>query len=157
MSDRLRLASRTSCGALNNKGAQPPPNQTLLGMRLITLYLPVPNLEFLDELVSRGFYPNRAEAIRLAVHDLINAEISRELKIEKVDVDVKESGFEIREGAKTFSVDIMRDQDGSIWGVYPAKPQNDDILFADGIRNLLILFRKGALKLEDFPRRKEAP
>jgi len=157
VSDRLQSPTRTSCGALNSKGAQPPSNQTLSGMRLITLHVPVPDLEFLNELVLRGFYPNRAEAIRLAVRDLVRTEISRELKMEKVDVDVKESGFEIREGDKTLCVEIMRNADGSIWGVYPAKPKNNDIIFTDGLRNLLILFRKGVLKLEDFPRQKEAP
>jgi len=40
-------------------------------MKLITLYLPTKYIESLDQLVAEGFYPNRSEAIRLAVRDLI--------------------------------------------------------------------------------------
>lgn len=46
-------------------------------MRLITIYLPEPYLEALDELVRRGFYPHRAEAIRLAIRDLILNEMKQ--------------------------------------------------------------------------------
>lgn len=42
-------------------------------MRLITLHLTEAQIKALDKLVPR-FYPNRAEAIRLAVRDLINNE-----------------------------------------------------------------------------------
>jgi len=44
-------------------------------MKLITLYLPEPYLEALDKLVNEKFYPNRAEAIRIAVLDLIKDEL----------------------------------------------------------------------------------
>jgi Arc/MetJ-type ribon-helix-helix transcriptional regulator len=44
-------------------------------MKLITLYLPEPYLEALDELVSRRYYPHRAEAIRVAIRDLVSAEL----------------------------------------------------------------------------------
>jgi len=44
-------------------------------MKLITLYLPEPYLEALDKLVNEKFYPNRAEAIRTAVLDLIKDEL----------------------------------------------------------------------------------
>jgi len=40
-------------------------------VRLITLNVPEPSLAALDELVRRRLYPNRAEAIRLAIRDLI--------------------------------------------------------------------------------------
>lgn len=43
-------------------------------MRLITLHLPEPYIKALDELVRRKYYPNRAEAIRVAVRDLLNVE-----------------------------------------------------------------------------------
>ncbi|MEM1586525.1 MAG: ribbon-helix-helix domain-containing protein [Candidatus Bathyarchaeia archaeon] len=46
-------------------------------MKLITIYLPEPYLEALDELVSRKLYPHRAEAIRAAVRDLIELELRR--------------------------------------------------------------------------------
>lgn len=44
-------------------------------MKLITIYLPEPYLEALDELVSRRLYPHRAEAIRAAIRDLIDVEL----------------------------------------------------------------------------------
>ena len=43
-------------------------------MRLITVYVPEFHIKMLDQLVAKGFYPNRAEAIRLAIRDLINKE-----------------------------------------------------------------------------------
>jgi Arc/MetJ-type ribon-helix-helix transcriptional regulator len=46
-------------------------------MKLITLYLPETYLKALDQLVTEKFYPNRAEAIRVAIRDLINAEVWR--------------------------------------------------------------------------------
>jgi len=39
-------------------------------MRYLTLYVPEVDVDFLDELVRAGLYPNRAEAIRLAIKDL---------------------------------------------------------------------------------------
>jgi len=43
-------------------------------MRLITLYLPEPYIRALDRLVAEKKYPNRAEAIRIAVRDLLSIE-----------------------------------------------------------------------------------
>lgn len=40
-------------------------------MKLITLYVPEPKLKALDQLVTENFYPNRAEAIRIAINDLL--------------------------------------------------------------------------------------
>ncbi len=44
-------------------------------MKMITLYLPEPYIQALDSLVGGRYYPNRAEAIRVAVRDLINDEV----------------------------------------------------------------------------------
>jgi antitoxin ParD1/3/4 len=44
-------------------------------MKLITLYLPEPYLEALDELVTKRYYPHRAEAIRVAIRDLVSMEL----------------------------------------------------------------------------------
>ena len=44
------------------------------GVRLITLYLPESYLRALDELVEERYYPSRAEAIRVAIRDLLNKE-----------------------------------------------------------------------------------
>jgi len=43
-------------------------------MKLITLHLPEPYIKALDRLVSEKYYPNRAEAIRVAVRDLLTVE-----------------------------------------------------------------------------------
>lgn len=43
-------------------------------MRLITLNMPEPYLKGLDKLIKEKYYPNRAEAIRIAVRDLLNVE-----------------------------------------------------------------------------------
>lgn len=44
-------------------------------MKLITLYLPERYIRELDNLVAAKFYPNRAEAIRVAVKDLLKSEV----------------------------------------------------------------------------------
>ena len=44
-------------------------------MKLITLYLPEPYIEALDTLVDEKYYPHRAEAIRVAIRDMINVEL----------------------------------------------------------------------------------
>ena len=46
-------------------------------MKMITLYLPEPYIKALNQLVNEKFYPNRAEAIRVAIRDLINDEVWR--------------------------------------------------------------------------------
>jgi Arc/MetJ-type ribon-helix-helix transcriptional regulator len=46
-------------------------------MKLITLYLPEPYIKALDKLVNEQFYPNRAEAIRVAIKDMLNVEAWR--------------------------------------------------------------------------------
>ena len=46
-------------------------------MKLITLYLPETYITALDQLVDEHFYPNRAEAIRVAIRDLISSEVWR--------------------------------------------------------------------------------
>lgn len=43
-------------------------------MKLITLYLPETYLKALDQLVNERFYPNRAEAIRTAIRDMLQKE-----------------------------------------------------------------------------------
>jgi len=53
-------------------------------MKLITIYLPEPYLEALDELVDKRYYPHRAEAIRAAIRDLIAVELWRRERNGKV-------------------------------------------------------------------------
>jgi Arc/MetJ-type ribon-helix-helix transcriptional regulator len=51
-------------------------------MKLITLYLPEPYLKMLDQLVIEQFYPNRAEAIRVAIRDLLNNEVINRKRVD---------------------------------------------------------------------------
>jgi len=44
-------------------------------MKLITLYIPEPYIKALDRLVDERYYPNRAEAIRVAIRDLLSVEV----------------------------------------------------------------------------------
>lgn len=44
-------------------------------MKLITLHVPEPYLKALDQLVNEKYYPNRAEAIRTAIRDLLAVEL----------------------------------------------------------------------------------
>jgi Arc/MetJ-type ribon-helix-helix transcriptional regulator len=44
-------------------------------MKFITLYVPEPYLKALDQLVNEKYYPNRAEAIRTAIRDLLTEEL----------------------------------------------------------------------------------
>jgi len=46
-------------------------------VKLITVYLPESYLRALDELVEERYYPSRAEAIRVAIRDLLNKEFWR--------------------------------------------------------------------------------
>lgn len=46
-----------------------------LKTKLITLYLPEPYIRALDRLVVEQFYPNRAEAIRVAIRDMLSTEV----------------------------------------------------------------------------------
>ncbi|MCS7096354.1 MAG: ribbon-helix-helix domain-containing protein [Candidatus Bathyarchaeia archaeon] len=50
-------------------------------MKMITIYLPEPYLKALDQLVGERLYPNRAEAIRVAIRDLIESEVWRRKRV----------------------------------------------------------------------------
>ncbi|HME55359.1 MAG TPA: ribbon-helix-helix domain-containing protein [Candidatus Lokiarchaeia archaeon] len=49
-------------------------------MHLITVHLPEAYLAGLDDLVNEQIYPNRSEAIRVAVRDMLKTELSMFLK-----------------------------------------------------------------------------
>ena len=64
-------------------------------MKLVTVFVPKPYLSALDSLVAKGKYPDRSEAIRMAVRDLLvkegclpKAEISSEA-MEKLAVAMR--------------------------------------------------------------------
>lgn len=44
-------------------------------MRLVTVHLPKSYIEGLEVLVKDNIYPNRSEAIRVAVRDMLKAEL----------------------------------------------------------------------------------
>lgn len=44
-------------------------------MKLITVKLPEAYLGGIDELVTAGVYPNRSEAIRVAIRDMLKKEV----------------------------------------------------------------------------------
>jgi antitoxin ParD1/3/4 len=50
-------------------------------LKLITLYIPETYLRALDKLVGENYYPNRAEAIRVAIRDLVNDELWRRTQV----------------------------------------------------------------------------
>ncbi len=52
-------------------------------MRLVTVHLPVELIEGLDFLVRTQRYPNRSEAIRSAIRDLLKEELWKRQKISK--------------------------------------------------------------------------
>jgi Arc/MetJ-type ribon-helix-helix transcriptional regulator len=54
-----------------------PPTKSKEKMILISLHIPKQMLEELDELVRQGVFPNRSEAIRIAIRDLIYKEETR--------------------------------------------------------------------------------
>ena len=44
-------------------------------MKLVTLHVPEVYLDGLEKLVSSNLYPNRSEAIRIAIRDLLKREL----------------------------------------------------------------------------------
>ena len=55
-------------------------------MKLITLYLPETYIKALDQLVGERFYPNRAEAIRIAVRDMLVEEAWNKKKLGNIEL-----------------------------------------------------------------------
>jgi antitoxin ParD1/3/4 len=60
----------------HNHHPHTPPREKK-NLKLITLYLPETYIKALDQLVDERFYPNRAEAIRVAIRDMISVEVWR--------------------------------------------------------------------------------
>lgn len=52
-------------------------------MKMLTVFIPEKYIESLDLLVIEELYPNRSEAIRSAIRDLIRNEILFKEKLEK--------------------------------------------------------------------------
>jgi len=54
------------------------------GMRLISIQVPEAYLRGLEELVEKGLYPNRSEAIRYAIRDLLKKELWRDTGLRRI-------------------------------------------------------------------------
>ncbi|MBS7642751.1 MAG: ribbon-helix-helix domain-containing protein [Candidatus Bathyarchaeia archaeon] len=52
-------------------------------MKLVSIYIPEAYIKALDRLVELKLYPNRAEAIRFAIRDLILRELPLEARFEE--------------------------------------------------------------------------
>ncbi len=64
----------------------------VIKMKLITVHLPVAYLNGIDELISHDSYPNRSEAIRVAVRDLLKSELGGFIRYEaKETIDLLNS------------------------------------------------------------------
>ncbi len=55
-------------------------------MKIITIHLPEPYIKDLDALVKEDLYPNRAEAIRIAVRDMLVDEAWNKKKLKEVEL-----------------------------------------------------------------------
>ncbi len=62
-------------------------------MRLITVKMPEPYVEALDELVRKGRFTSRSEAIRIAIRELLR----RELWIKEIEEEEEEREFVIED------------------------------------------------------------
>ena len=58
-------------------------------MKIVTFFLPEDYLEILENLVQKGRFPNRSEAIRVAIRDLIKTEYQISLRVEQ-ETDLEE-------------------------------------------------------------------
>ena len=58
-------------------------------MKIVTVFLPEEYLSILEKLVEQGRFPNRSEAIRVAVRDLIKTEY--QISIRTSDIISEES------------------------------------------------------------------
>lgn len=72
-----------------------PRNKGQDKMSLISVHVPKRMLEELDELVRRGIYPNRSEAIRAAIRELLYKEsLKAAVRPQKAE-DEEEAAVEI--------------------------------------------------------------
>ena len=72
-----------------------PRNKGQEKMSLISVHVPKRMLEELDELVRRGIYPNRSEAIRAAIRELLYKESLKPVAKQPVVEEAEEEGEEI--------------------------------------------------------------
>lgn len=68
-------------------------------LRVISVHLPEAYIEGLNELVDLKLYPNRSEAIRVAIRDLLRRELWEEAR----PAAVRELRAEVQRGRKAYS------------------------------------------------------
>ena len=56
-------------------------DSTVHSMKMITVYVPDRYLCELEELIREGYFPNRSEAIRMAIRDIIKNERAKSKSI----------------------------------------------------------------------------
>lgn len=60
-------------------------------MKMITVFVPKKYLDALEVLIGDGHFPNRSEAIRVGIRDLIRSEmiLNKELDVEEIDEKIR--------------------------------------------------------------------
>jgi len=76
-------------------------------MKLITLYIPEPYLKSLDRLVDENYYSSRAEAIRVAIRDLLSVEIWPRLNPDEYNSDEYKINEKIK---KKVEAEMLREE-----------------------------------------------
>ncbi|MHA1341518.1 MAG: ribbon-helix-helix domain-containing protein [Promethearchaeota archaeon] len=59
-------------------------------MKLITVHVPEAYLDAIDQLVAADIYPNRSEAIRIAIRDMLKNELGGFIKFTKQETPIPE-------------------------------------------------------------------
>ncbi|MBD3352189.1 MAG: ribbon-helix-helix protein, CopG family [Candidatus Lokiarchaeota archaeon] len=59
-------------------------------MKLITVHVPEAYLNAIDQLISADAYPNRSEAIRVAIRDLLKNELGGFIRFSQANAAVPE-------------------------------------------------------------------
>jgi len=55
----------------------------VLYIKLVTCHIPEQYIKGIEELVDANYYPNRSEAIRVAIRDLLKTELSALIRREE--------------------------------------------------------------------------
>ena len=85
-------------------------------MRLIAVHLPERIIEDIQRLVNRGLYPNRSEAIRIAVREALSEFTLQRLKREQVVATITAISDRERHDLNSRLMDLRHEFDESIFG-----------------------------------------
>lgn len=108
---------------------------------------------YLDKLSSKEAFE---DGYSFALRDVLIALNALAFPVpKKASITVTEDAFSITENGETTYCEILRNKDGSAWGMYPQKRSLSDdggnMVDWRGARNILILSSMGRIKLSDFP------